>query len=220
MELSLLLSQIKPRVQRLGLVDPQTGFYDESEITFYVQEACRYLANCYQLQHFLKMNRELFRTVDGIESYAIAANYGFWSPDETRRSGLSVSDSDSTSTTNLEYYDPARYNLYRSDATGKPFFFTLMDSLVYLQPTPDDSYIVEAIERPLQSGAVIPDPYVAAVSLRTLWTMASDQNKLTPALDSEYRKITQVLVNGEQRVQQRFYNSRERLGMSRHRRWG
>ena len=214
-----IIDQLKPRLQRLGLVDPVTSFIDPDEVTSYVMEAVRYLANRYQLQHFLKMNRELFRTTASVEFYALPPNYGFWSPEETRRSGFAISSSDGTSPGNLEYYDPARFNLLRSSTTGKPARFTFMQSFMYLQPTPDAVYIIEALDRPIQDGDVIPDPYVQAVEIETLWRMASDLGKATRLLADERMQVLRTLVNGEARQRQKFYTSYERVGMKRGRSW-
>jgi len=221
MDRSTLITQMLPRAQRLGLVDPQTGYIDREEISHYLQASVRYLANRYQLQHFLKMNRELFRTEVGMESYVVPPNYGFWYPDETRKSGLAVTNSDGTQTANLEYFDPPRFNLFRTTTQNKPAWFTLMEGLLYLQPIPDATYLIEAIERPIQDGADIPEPYVAAVEIETLWRMASDLGKATVLLDRERLELLRTLVNGEARMQQKFYTSRERPGMGRHsRRYG
>lgn len=211
-------TQLLPRLQRLGLVDPITGFYDSDELASYVHAAMRYLANRYQLQHFLSMNRELFRTVANVEFYQIPPNYGFWSPEETRRSGFAISASNGTNPGNLEYYDPARFNLLRNTTTGKPARFTLMENRMYLQPIPDTIYIIEALERPVQDGDEIPELYAEAVKIETLWRMASDQGKATALLADERTQILRTLVNGEARQRQRFYTSYERPGIGRGRR--
>ena len=212
-----LIVQLKPRMQRLGLVDPVTLFVDPDEVTTYVMEAVRYLANRYQLQHFLQMNRELFRTAVSAEFYPLPPHYGFWSPEETRRSGFVIAESDGTSPNNLEYYDPARFNLLRSTTTGKPARFTLLQNFMYLQPIPDAVYIVEALERPIQDGNSVPDPYVQAIQIETLWRMASDLGKATAPLADERTQVLRTLVNGEARQRQRFYTSYERAGMGRRR---
>ena len=212
-----LIAQLKPRMQRLGLVDPVTLFVDPDEVTTYVMEAMRYLANRYQLQHFLQMNRELFRTAVSAEFYPLPPHYGFWSPEETRRSGFVIAESDGTSPNNLEYYDPARFNLLRSTTTGKPARFTLLQNFMYLQPIPDAVYIVEALERPIQDGDSVPDPYAQAIQIETLWRMASDLGKATTLLADERMQVLRTLVNGEARQRQRFYTSYERAGMGRRR---
>lgn len=218
MRLDDLVTQLKPRAQRLGLVDAQTGYYDEDEMRFYVEEAMRYLANRYQLQHFLRINRELFRTVSGVESYQIPDNYGFWDPEETRRSGIAVSDSDGTNPRNLTFYNPARYNLFRQTTTARPAWFTVAEDLIYLSPTPDAVYIIEAIERPVPDGEDIPEPYVQSVKIETLWRMAADQGKGTAILADERTQTLRTLVNNESRFRQRFYTSYERPGIGRGRR--
>lgn len=213
MRISDLVTQLKPRVQRLGLVDPQTGYFDEEEVTEYCRIAMRYLANRYQLQHFVRINRELFRTVDGVESYALPANYGFIAPDDTRRSGLAVADSDGTNPHDLVYYDVARFTLVRSATENRPAWFTVADSLIYLGPIPDTTYIIEAIERPVQDGETLPEQYAQAIGIETLWRLASDQEKVTPALANERRETLQTIVNNESRARQKFYTSRERIGL-------
>lgn len=210
-----LVSQIKPRMQRLGLVDPVTGFVDPDEAATYVMLAVHYLANRYQLQHFLQMNRELFRTAASAEFYPLPPHYGFWSPEETRRSGFAISESDGTNPGNLEYCDPARFNLLRSTTTGKPARFTLMQNFVYLQPIPDAVYIIEALERPVQDGDNIPDSYAQAIQIEVLWRMASDLGKATTLLADERMQVLRTLVNGEARQHQRFYTSYERSGIGR-----
>ena len=210
-----LIVQLKPRMQRLGLVDPVTLFVDPDEAKTYVMEAVRYLANRYQLQHFLQMNRELFRTAASAEFYPLPPHYGFWSPEETRRSGFVIAESDGTSPNNLEYYDPARFNLLRSTTTGKPARFTLLQNFMYLQPIPDAVYIIEALERPVQDGDSVPDPYAQAVQIETLWRMASDLGKATTLLADERTQVLRTLVNGEARQRVRFYTSYERPGMRR-----
>lgn len=213
-----LHTQMLPRLQRLSLVDPTTGFYDPDELDSYIHAAMRYLANRYQLQHFLAMNRELFRTVASVEFYQLPPNYGFWSPEETRRSGFAISDSAGANPGNLEYYDPARFNLLRSTTTGKPARFTLIENRMYLQPIPDTIYVIEALERSVQDGDEIPESYVEAVKIETLWRMASDQGKATAILADEKTQILRTLVNGESRQRQRFYTSYERAGIGRGRR--
>jgi hypothetical protein len=210
-----IVEQLMPRMQRLGLVDSATGFVDADEVQTYVMAALRYLANRYQLQHFLHMNRELFRTVVGVESYALPPSYGFWSPEETRRSGFAISARDGTNPTNLYYYDPASFNLLRSTTTGKPAWFTFVQHMMYLQPIPDTIYTIEALERPTQDGNTVPDPYVQAVEIETLWRMASDLGRATGVLADERTQVLRTLVNGESRQRQRFYTSYERGGLSR-----
>lgn len=214
MQLTAFISQIKPRAQRLGLVDPVTGYVDEDELAVYTANACRYLANRYQLQHFLKMNRELFLTEDGIESYSLPDGYGFWSPEDDRRSGFAVSDSDGTNTVDLTYYDPMRFNLERTTNESKPAWFTLIDSLMYLNPIPDTTYIIEAISRPVQDGEQIPEPYVAAVQSEILWRLASDMGKATATLGEERTQILMRTANDEKRLQQNFYRSSRQIGQS------
>ena len=218
MQVSQVIEQLKPRMQRLGLVDPVSGFYDPDEIVTYLMDAMRYLANRYQLQHFLNMNRELFRTVADVEFYPIPSNYGFIAPTESRRSGLAIKNSDGTAIANLEYYDPARYELIRSTTTGKPAWFTVAHNLLYFMPIPDTQYIVEAIERETQDGDEVPDAYVAIVKIETLWRLASDMGKATQLLADERAQLTRTLVNNESRFRQRFYTSYERPGIGRGRR--
>lgn len=213
-----LITQILPRAQRLKLVDPVTGFIDRDEIYAYVLNAMRYLANCYQLQHFLRMNRELFRTVASVESYPIPDSYGFWSPEETRYSGLAISNTDGTSIANLEYWDLPRFNNTRSSTTGRPARFTIAESLLYLQPIPDAVYVIEAIIRPVQDGIEVPEPYVAMVAIETIYRMAADQGKVTPMLLDERVQLTRTAVNGESRQRIRFHTSYERVGFGRGRR--
>ena len=210
-----LITQLKPRAQRLGLIDPAVGLVDEDELKVYVRSAAQYFANRYQLQHFLNMNRELFRTSASVESYTIPANYGFIAPDDTRRSGIAAADSDGTNTTNLEYYEPVRFNLIRSTTESKPAWFTVIGNLMYFGPIPDAIYIIEAVERAVQDGEEIPEPYVAAVETETLWRMAADQGKATQVLADERLQLTRSMVNNEARTRQKFYTSRERVGSGR-----
>ena len=213
-----IITQLTPRLQRLGLVDPVTSFVDASEVETYVMASVCYLAIIYQLQHFLQMNRGLFRTVASVEFYPLPPHYGFWSPEETRRSGFVIAESDGTSPNNLEYYDPARFNLLRSTTNGKPARFTLMQNFMYLQPIPDGVYSIEALDRPVQDVDEVPDPYVPAVKIETLWRMASDLGKATALLADERTQKLRTLVNGEARQRQRFYTSYERPGIRRGRR--
>src|SRR5882672_11916808 len=111
MLLSTVAQQLITRAQTLNLTDRSTGFVDHGEIEAYIQQSLRYLANRYQLQMFLELNRELFHTTPHIEQYTIPTNYGFWSPEESYRSGLAISATDGTQIYNLTYYDPARFNL-------------------------------------------------------------------------------------------------------------
>jgi hypothetical protein len=219
-----LLNELVPRLQRLRLVDAATGFFDRDEVEAYIGFAIRYLANRYQLQHFLQMNRELLRTQPGVEIYGLPPNYGFWSPEETRRSGLAVREPDDETPTDLHYYDPARYELSRSRTPGKPAWFTLVSNSLYLMAIPDKVYVVEAIIRPLQHGYEIPDPYAQAVEIETLWRLAGDSvnnqdaQRALPVLDKERTEILRTMVNGEHRQRQRFYTSSERIGFGRGRR--
>lgn len=213
MQVSVLIDEIKPRLQRLKLVDPQTGYLDEGEVLDYVYGAIRYLKNRYQLQHFLEIDRELFRTVANVETYEIPLNYGFWAPQQTHRSGISVREvSDFEQITNLEYQDVAQYNLYRSSTTSKPARFTVANNLFYFQPIPDAIYIVEAVTRSLQAGDEVPEVYSLPVQIETLYRMACDQQKVTDALVEERTQILRTIVNNEARFRQKFYTSRERIG--------
>jgi hypothetical protein len=219
-----VIDEMRPRAQRLGLADPATGLVDDSELTTYLLESLRYLANRYQLQHFLEINRQLFTTIANVEAYALPENYGFWAPEETRRSGIAVTNTDGTQTTNLEYYDPARFNVLRNPGlTNRPAWFTVTQSLLYLSPVPDKAYVIEGIERQVQDGSDIPMPYVEAIKIEALFKMASDVAHVAPKslslLAEERKQILRTLVNNEARFRQRFYTSRERVGMSRYGRY-
>ncbi len=219
--LAVLINELRPRAQRLGLQDPVTGLVDDSELSTYLVESMRYLANRYQLQHFIRINRQLFITQANVEQYDIPDNYGFWAPEETYRSGLAITNTDGTQTTNLTYYNPAKFNLVRSPGlTNKPSWFTVTQGLIYFAPIPDASYIIEAIERQVQDGTDIPVPYAEAIKIEALLKLASDTGKVTPLLVDEHTQILRTLVNGESRFRQRFYTSRERLGFGRYRRYG
>jgi hypothetical protein len=221
MTLKDLINELRPRAQRLGLGDPVTGFVDDSELSTYLVESMKFLANKYQLQHFLRINRQLFTTSANVEQYDIPDNYGFWSPEETYRSGLAVTNTDGTQTTNLMYYDPARFNLVRTPGlTSKPSWFTVTQGLIYLAPIPDQAYIIEAIERQVQDGTDIPVPYAEAIKIEALVKLASDAGKITPLLLKEHTDLLMPLVNSESRFRQRFYTSRERIGSGRYRRYG
>lgn len=216
-----LVQQLITRAQTLNLTDRSTGFVDHGEIESYVQQSLRYLANRYQLQMFLEMNRELFHTTANIEQYTIPANYGFWSPEESYRSGLAISTATGTEVYNLTYYDPARFNLIFSVSnTGKPVAFTIVNNLLYFFPVPDAEYVIQALQRESQEGATeVPDVYVEAVKIETLYRMAADRGNLAPPLVEERAELLRTLVNGESRTRQRFYTSRERIGMGRYRRY-
>ena len=222
MFLTDVVDQLLPRVQTLNLADPQTGFADREEIAFYVQQALRYLANRYQLQHFLDMNRALLTTSATIEHYTIPANYGFWYPEETYRSGMVISEADGTQVYNLTYYDPARFNLiFNRATTGKPVAFTLMGGLIHFFPIPDKVYQIQALERSSQEGATdVPEPYAEAIKVEALYRMAADKGRLSATLQDERTEILRTLVNGESRTRQRFYTTRERIGIGRYRRYG
>jgi hypothetical protein len=213
-----IITQLAPRVQTLGLTDTATGFVDHTEIETYVQDALRYLANRYQLQMFLEINRNILTTVAGVESYVMPDHYGFWAPEETHRSGLAVAETDGTDVTNLTYYDPARFNLlFSATSPGRPSSFTLANGLLYFYPVPDQAYTIQGLIRGSQEHTSnIAEPYVAAVKVETLYRMAADRGKLAPPLADERRELLQALVNGESRTRQRFYTSRERIGR---RRW-
>ncbi len=181
----------------------------------------RFLANKYQLQHFLRINRQFIITQASVESYDIPDNYGFWAPEETYRSGLSITNTDGTQTSNLYYYDPAKFNLVRTpDLTSRPSWFTVTQGLIYFAPIPDASYVIEAIERPVQDGNDIPVPYYEAIKIEALVKLASDSGKINQLLLQEHMDILKPLVNNEHRFRQRFYTSRERLGFNRSRRYG
>lgn len=214
MTLTDLLTQLKPRAQRLKLVDPQTGFVDEDELTAYIQGAMRSLATTYQLQHFLTINRELFRTTDGVESYTLPDTYGFVAPIRDRESGILVSASDGTNPLNLVYYDPVHYNLVRSTTESKPTWFTVTEGLMYLSPIPDAIYIIEAVERAVQEGSTIPAPYAEAIEAETLYQLASDMGTVTPMLVEARQRLLKKMVNDESRFRQRFTRDRERIGQT------
>lgn len=216
-----LVNELRPRAQRLGLGDPVTGLVDDSELKTYLLEAMRFLANRYQLQHFIRINRQLFVTKASVEQYSLPDNYGFWAPEETYRSGLAITNTDGTQTTNLSYYDPARFNLVRSPSlTSRPAWFTVTQSLIYLAPIPDQAYFIEAIERQIQDGTDIPMPYVEAIKIEALLKLASDVGRATQILTQEHMEILRTLVNNESRFRQRFYTSRERTGLGRYRKYG
>ena len=219
MDIDTVVSQLITRAQTLNLTDTSTGFVDHAEIASYVQQSVRYLANRYQLQMFIEINRIFLTTVADVESYTMPSNYGFWSPEETYRSGLSVAETDSTQIYNLMYYDPARFNLIaqQSSSTGKPVAFTIANSLIYFFPVPDKAYTIEALQRPSQEGTTsVPDQYAEAIKIETLYRMAADRGKLSPVLQEERTELLRSLVNGESRQRQRFYTSRERIGRRRY----
>ncbi len=216
-----LLTEMVPRAQRLGLVDMSTGMVDQAELLTYLGVAVRYLATCYQLQMFLRINRQLFVTQTGVERYQLPDNYGYVAPLETYRSGLLCNTLDGLQPTNLEYYDPARYNLLRTPAnTSKPAWFTLTQGQMWLQPIPDQVYAIEAVEKPTQSGDGVAEAYVAMVEAETLYRMAADQGRVVPELTDERGHLTRSVVNNEARQRQRFYTARERVGRGRYRRYG
>jgi hypothetical protein len=200
------------------LTDPATGLVDDVELLAYVGSSVRYLANRYQLMHFVALNRALLTTAAGVESYRLPPSYGFVAPAQTRESGLLCNTVAGDEPTNLEWVDPTRYELIRSTDAGKPTQFTLAQGTIYLRPTPDQAYRIEAVERAQQfdaESAEIPDPYVAAVSVYALFRLASDMGRATPLLGAEVTELVKVMVNNEQRSRQKFYTSRERVG-----RWG
>jgi hypothetical protein len=215
MQIDEVVSQLITRAQTLNLTDTSTGYVDHQEIAAYVQQSLRYLANRYQLQMFVEINRAFLTTSADIESYTFPSNYGLWSPEETYRSGLSVSEIDDTSIYNLTYYDPARFNLIarQTSSTGKPVAFTIANNLIYFFPIPDRAYVIHALQRPTQEGATsVPDQYVEAVKVETLYRMAADRGRLSPVLQNERTELLMTLVNNESRQRQRFYTSRERIG--------
>jgi hypothetical protein len=200
------------------MVDGNTGLADHAEIATYLQQSIRYLANRYQLQMFMDIERHFLATVADLEAYAMPANYGLWSPEETYRSGLSVCETDGTQIYNLQYYDPARFNLIsqQSSSSGKPIAFTIARNLIYFFPVPDRVYTIQALQRHSQEGALsVPDQYVEAIKIETLYRMAADRGKLSPVLQEERIELLRALVNGESRQRQRFYTSRERIGHNR-----
>lgn len=215
MQLFDLATSLLPRAQRLGLGDPATGFVDHAELEVYCQGAVRYLANRYQLRHFLAMNRELLRTTVDIERYHLPAGYGFVAPQDDHHSGLAVTESDGTAPVNLEYKAPATYALLRTTTTGRPAWFTLAEGALWLMPVPDAVYVVQAIYRPVQDVDEIPEAYVEAVGAEALWRLAADAGKVSPALQDERVQTARSMVNNEKREAQRFFQSRERIGYGR-----
>lgn len=222
-----LATEMLPRMQNIGLVDINTGFTDGSEVDVYIGQAIRYLAFRYQLQHFLRMCRELFRTTQGVETYDLPPTYGFIVPREHRRSGIAINTTDNQGPVNLEYYDPVRYNLTRTNTEDKPAWFTVAENVMYLQPVPDTIYVIEAVFKPVQDNVTIPDDYVEAVMIQTLWRMASDKvdsekaQRALPALMAERTEILRTLVNNEQRMRQMFNKQSSYAGYSRgYRRYG
>ena len=213
-----IVDQLVPRAQTLNLTDPQTGFVDRVEIAFYVKQSLRYLANRYQLQHLMSLDRTLLSTVADTEAYALPDNYGYWYPGETYKSGMAISHSDGTQVYNLNYYDPARYNLiFNSVNTGKPVAFTIMGGAIHFFPVPDDEYHVQALTRESQENALgVVLPYLEAVKVETLYRMACDKDRLSAALQDERTELLRSLVNGESRQRQKFYTSRERIGRRRY----
>lgn len=212
-----LIDDLVPRAQRLGLTDPVTGFVSRDEIDTYLVQAVRFLANRYQLQHFLAINRDFLTTIAGLENYPLPSNFGFWAPHDTRRSGLAVKlPSGDPPPTNLQYYEPDRYELLRSTTPGQPFFFTFAQGMIYFMPIPDQAYTIQAIERGLDSPDVpVPTVYEEAVKIEALASMAEDQGKMTPWLMKERDEVIRTLINNEARFRQKFYTSRERIGLTR-----
>lgn len=206
MVLSDVVNQLVARAQTLGLLDRETGYVDRSELAEYVQQALRYLANRYQLQLFMESNRHLFQTVAGVETYQLPANYGFWAPTDERHSGLAIASSTGTDVVNLQYYDPARFALLSTTtSTGMPFAFTLTQDGLSFFPIPDAVYTIWALQRTSQEGATaVPDQYVEAVKVETLYRMAADRGRLQTPLVDERHELLRTLVNNESRFRQRF----------------
>ena len=213
MHISEVVHDMLPRLQRLKLVDPVTGFYDLEEVEWYCLSAVQYLVQRYQLQHFTRINRELFRTVNTVESYQLPVNLGFKPPENERQSGFAIASSDGSSPSDLQYYEPARFTLLYSTTTGKPARFTFAQNLMYLQPIPDGVYIIQALDRAASTD--VPDHYVSAVQIETLWRMASDQEKATALMADERMHVLRTLVNGEARQRQRFNRSHDSIGQMR-----
>jgi hypothetical protein len=203
-----LAQHLMPRIQRLALTDPATDKWDPEEVAHYILVALRHLANRWSLLHLAKLDRHLVRTVAGIEEYQIPASYGFVVPEEPDKSGLSICESDGTKPRNLQWYTPQRYELLRSAAQGRPVRFTLANDKLYLQPTPDGVYLVQAVHEPeITEDYDIPTEYEDAVSAETLYRLACDTGKLTPLLIEERTMTTRTLVNGEARLKTRFANA-------------
>ena len=215
MRRSDLVTQMLPRAQRLGLVDPATGFVDRVELETYLQGAAQYLAHRYQLQQYLALNRELLRTSVDIERYPLPPGHGFAAPRDDRHSGLAIASGMGDDPVNLVYHDPAVYELMRTGTTGRPAWFTVAMQSLYLMPVPDGVYLVQAIERADQASTEIPDAYIAAITAETLWRLAADSGKATQVLADERVQCTMKLVNDESRARQQFYESRERIGWGR-----
>lgn len=203
-----LVTRMMPRAQRLQLTDSATGFYDPDEVEEYVLVALRYLSNRWDLLHFFRLNRNLFLTASGIEAYTLPDSYGFVVPEEPDKSGLAVTDTTGNSPRDLRWYPPQQYELLRSSSTGRPIRFTLAENQLYLQPTPDAAYWVQAIEREeIDSTYDIPDAYLDVVTAETLWRMATDLDKPTQALLDERTQSTRTMVNREARLKTRFQNA-------------
>lgn len=216
-----LVTQMMPRLQRLQLTDSATGLYDPDEAAEYVLVALRYLSHRWNLLHFYALNRTLFLTASGIEAYPLPDHYGFVVPEEPDKSGLAITDTDGNNPRDLRWYPPAQYELLRSSTTGRPIRFTLADNQLYLQPTPDAAYWVQAIEKQeIDAQYDIPDAYLDTVTAETLWRMATDLGKPTQALLDERTQSTRTLVNGEARVKVRFQRATYTRDLRGRRRWG
>ena len=195
-----LLNELVPRLQRLQTRRCGNGLFDRDGWKTYIGFAIRYLANRYQLQHFLQMNRELLRTQPGVEIYGLP-QLRLLVPGRNTQVRSRCGEPDDETPTDLHYYDP-RYELSRSRTPGKPAWFTLVSNSLYLMAIPDKVYVVEAIIRPLQHGYEIPDPYAQAVEIETLWRLAGDSvnnqdaQRALPVLDKERTEILRTMVNG------------------------
>lgn len=203
-----ILSQLKPRAERLGLTDLQTGRADDQELAQYMWSALMFFWENYDLDEFTVIQRFLFVTTSGIEGYRLPDTFGrLLTPWNREYGGITIAQSDGTGQTDLRYRPPAVFNAsYDSSNTSQPTYFTFIGRDMLLSAIPNSAYriggtYIEAIAPQLDD--MVPSMLHRPLMTHTLTQLASDIGRMTPLLLKEEQQAIAMLARnqGRRRIQ-------------------
>lgn len=198
-----LLDIMQQRMERLGLVDEDSGQADSTEAALYLLQALLDIVEIADIPAYTYYERALAVTMSGKQDYPLPENFGrMLLPRVRNRRGFYVFDM--FTQTDLEYLDPNSVTRKMSPTLGKPMQFTIIGSALWLYPIPDanaaSNYTVrgtyiEKVERPELTDRVVL-PYPTALVDVALYRLGSDMGKDVSILAQQRQESLTRLAQG------------------------